>query len=125
MTRVARATLIAVGGIAVALGVVGMIVPGMPTTVFLIVASYCFARSSPALDAWLHNHRWFGAGLRRFRETGGMPRRAKVAALLSMWAGVSLSLLLLGSTGRLVVLALAIVGTATIAWGVKSIEPTE
>ncbi len=125
MTRVARATLIAIGGIAVALGVIGMLVPGMPTTVFLIIASYCFARSSPALDAWLHNHRWFGASLRRFRETGGMPRRAKIVALLSMWAGVSFSLLLLGPTGRLVVLALAIAGTATIAMGVKTTDPTD
>ena len=114
--------LIAVGCVSVALGVIGMIVPGMPTTVFLIIASYCFARSSPALEAWLHAHPWFGASLRRFRDTGGMPRRAKFMALLSMWIGVSLSLIVLGSIGRIAVFTLGLVGTATIAFWVKTVD---
>lgn len=122
-SRTVRALYIAAGCVSVALGAIGAVVPGMPTTVFLIAASYCFARSSPALDAWLHNHRWLGGTLRRYRETGGMTRRAKMTALLSMWCGVSLSLLVLGTTGRLVTLCLGLAGTVTIAWRVKSIDP--
>lgn len=118
-----RPLFIALGCVAVALGAIGAVVPGMPTTIFLIVASYFFARSSPALDAWLHNHRWFGQPLRRYRETGGMTRRAKRMALLSMWIGVALSLFALGSTGRLVTISLGIIGTAVIVWRVKTVHP--
>lgn len=117
-----RPLFVALGCASVALGAIGAVVPGMPTTVFLIIASYFFARSSPALDAWLHNHRWFGRGLRRFRETGGMPRRAKVIAMLSMWTGVLLSALVLGWTGRAVTIALGLAGTVAIGWGVKTVE---
>jgi uncharacterized membrane protein YbaN (DUF454 family) len=97
----------------------------MPTTVFLILASYFFARSSPRLDQWLLTHRWFGPPLRRFRETGGMPWRAKLAALASMWLAVLIStgLLLRASAGAAaaVALGLAVAGTLTILFWVRTV----
>lgn len=64
----------------VALGVIGAFLPVMPTTIFLIIAAWCFARSSPELEAWLLNHRVFGATLRNWRERGAISRRAKLMA---------------------------------------------
>lgn len=111
------------GCVSVALGAIGTVVPGMPTTVFLIVASYLFARSSPSLDAWLHRNRYFGPSLRRFHETGGMARRTKIVALASMWTGITLSLIALsrvGTTAQIVTLALGVVGTITLVWFVRT-----
>lgn len=70
-----------------ALGLIGAFVPLMPTTVFLILAAGCFARSSPRLEAWLLNHPRFGAALRSWRSHRAVPRRAKQAAVVGMAAG--------------------------------------
>lgn len=66
------------------LGVVGLILPLMPGTVFLIVAAWCFSRSSPRFEAWLLGHPRLGPHVRRWRETGAISRRAKYLACGSM-----------------------------------------
>jgi len=70
-----------------ALGLIGALVPLMPTTVFLILATGCFARSSPRLEAWLLNHPRFGAALRSWRSHRAVPRRAKQMAVAGMATG--------------------------------------
>lgn len=66
------------------LGVVGLILPLMPGTVFLILAAWCFSRSSPRFEAWLLGHPRLGPHVRRWRETGAISRRAKYLACGSM-----------------------------------------
>ena len=122
-TRVGRAVYAALGLLSVALAIAGVFVPGLPTTVFVIAASYLFSRSSPTLAAWLERNRWLGPSLRRFRETRGMPAKSKAAALASMWTGVGASLYALaGISGvaQAVALSLALVGTATILLYVRT-----
>lgn len=118
-----RALYGALGLVAVALAILGVFVPGLPTTVFVIAASYLFSRSSQTLSAWLEQHRWLGPPLRRFRETRGMPAKSKVLALLSMWAGVGTSLYVLAAVGaaaQLAALSLALAGTAVILFVVRT-----
>ena len=79
----------ALGVLSLALAIVGVFVPGIPTTEFVLAASYLFARSSPRLQRWLESNRWLGPSLRRFRETRGMPRQAKLLSLASMWTAIS------------------------------------
>lgn len=69
------------------LGVIGVFLPVLPTTPFIILAAACFARSSPRLEAWLLSHRIFGPLLRDWRERGAIPRRAKLAALVGCASG--------------------------------------
>jgi uncharacterized membrane protein YbaN (DUF454 family) len=110
----------------VGLGVLGAVVPGLPTTVFLLAASYLFTRSSPALERRLREHRRLGPYLARFAATGGMPRRAKAAALASMWAGIALSCVALAAVGtaaQAATVALGLVGTATLLCGVRTADP--
>jgi uncharacterized membrane protein YbaN (DUF454 family) len=78
------------GWLMVALGFIGAFVPLMPTTVFLILASWFFARSSPRLEAWLLGHPQFGSTLRAWNETGAVPRGAKIMACIGMAAGFGL-----------------------------------
>jgi uncharacterized protein len=118
-----RLVFVCAGCVSVALGAVGAVVPGMPTTIFLIIASYLFARSSPALDARLHRNRWLGPSLRRFHESGGMARRAKIVALASMWTGVTLSAIALArvsTTAQIATIGLGVVGTITLLWFVRT-----
>ncbi|HEY0853043.1 MAG TPA: YbaN family protein [Bradyrhizobium sp.] len=75
------------GWVMVALGVIGLIMPLMPGTIFLIVAAACFARSSPRLEAWLLDHPTFGRSLRDWRATGAIPRPAKAMACAGMAIG--------------------------------------
>ena len=72
------------------LGLIGVVVPGLPTVPFLIVAAWAGGRGWPALEAWLLNHPRWGPGIRRWRDHGAIPRRAKWAAsgMMALSAGV-------------------------------------
>lgn len=85
--------LIWIGGVlALALGVIGVFLPGLPTTPFVLLAAACFVRASPRAHAWLLAHRIFGPPLREWEIHRSVPRRAKAVALLMMAVSVSGSL---------------------------------
>jgi uncharacterized membrane protein YbaN (DUF454 family) len=88
--RLARGVWLALGLTCVALGFIGAVVPLMPTTVFLILAVACFARSSPRLETWLLDHPRFGPTLRAWRQERAIPRPAKIMACLGMTLGLFL-----------------------------------
>ena len=66
------------------MGVIGIIVPGLPTTVFILMAGWAAARSSPRLHAWLWNHRLFGPMLQDWTHGGRVSRKAKWSATIVM-----------------------------------------
>ena len=72
---------IALGSIFVAIGYIGIFVPGLPTTIFLILASACYIRSSKKLYNWLINNKLFGKFIKDYNEGRGMPRKAKISAV--------------------------------------------
>lgn len=74
------------GWLFVALGLVGIPLPVLPTTPFLLLALWCFARSSQRFHDWLYNHRLFGPPLREWQAYRVIPLRAKVIALGAMTA---------------------------------------
>lgn len=84
MKTLVRYLLMAFAGLCVALGVIGIFVPGLPTTVFILMAGWAAARSSPRFLAWLENHRLFGPMLRNWRETRSVSRKAKWCAAITM-----------------------------------------
>jgi len=110
-----RWLLAAAGVLAVALGGIGAFVPGLPTTIFLIIASYCFARSCPWLEERLLRVPLFAPYMRFIDEGHSMSTRARVISMTAMWASVLLSLAVLRASGRLsTALAVTIVGVAGI-----------
>lgn len=92
-SRVWRAILLVCGTISVALGVIGIFLPLMPTTVFLLLAAACYARSSERFYRKLVENRWLGGYIRRSREGSGMSRRHKTITLALLWAGILASAL--------------------------------
>ena len=86
-----RLLLITIGTVSLGLGVFGMFVPIMPTTPFLLLTAFCYGRSSDRLHRWLVSHPRLGVYLVGFLYGGGIPRRAKRAALLTLWPGIALS----------------------------------
>jgi uncharacterized membrane protein YbaN (DUF454 family) len=78
---------LAAGWFFVLLGFIGALLPLMPTTIFLILAVGCFARSSPRLEAWLLDHPQFGPSLRAWRESGAVSAKAKRLACGGMLLG--------------------------------------
>lgn len=74
----------------VAVGFIGIFVPLLPTTSFMVLALPCFARSSPRLEAWLLSHPRFGPCVRAWRAEGAVPRHAKIAACIGMAVGFGL-----------------------------------
>lgn len=79
-----RWLLFAAGWVFIAIGIVGVILPGIPGTIFLILAAWCFARSSPRFEHWLLTHPRLGPPVRQWRERGAIAPRIKAIALASM-----------------------------------------
>jgi len=106
-----------VGGLlALALGAIGIFLPLLPTVPFLLLAAFCFARSSETLHRWLLDHATFGPPIRAWEERGAIRRGAKWVASLSMAASVGLTLWL-GLSGWVVgSQAAALAAVAAFIW---------
>jgi uncharacterized membrane protein YbaN (DUF454 family) len=114
-SRLLRGLFLVAGLAFLALGLVGVALPVLPTTPFLILAAACFARSSRRLERWLVEHRRFGPPLRAWRERGAIAPRAKAAAL----AGTALGFLLFrlsGDPGPLATAAVALLMLAGLGY---------
>jgi len=76
------------------LGILGIVLPLLPTTPFLLLAAACYARGSERFYDWLLNHRWFGKYIHNYRSGSGIPIRAKVISLIVLWLTIVLSSIL-------------------------------
>lgn len=112
------------GWLSVAIGGLGVVVPGLPTTIFFIIAAACFSRSSPRFERWVLDLPRIGPMVSDYRAGLGMPRRAKRYAIATIVVVSSLSsgLALEDLRWRLVIVVLAAVGVAYVGWRVPSRE---
>ena len=101
-----------------AIGLIGIVVPGLPTTIFMILAAACYFRSSQGLYNWVINHKYFGSHVKNYREGKGMPLRAKVLSLSMMWIFVLYAIFFALATKllalKIIVFLAASIGTRTI-----------
>jgi uncharacterized protein len=86
-----KALLIFLGSLFLVIGIVGIVVPGLPTTPFLLLSAALYLRSSKRLHGWLVNHRIFGKFVRNFQEGKTWTRASKIISILIMWGMISLS----------------------------------
>ena len=110
-----RIAWIVLGCGAVGLGAIGIVVPGLPTTVFFVAAAACFSKSSPRLVAWVLDLPTVGPMVRDYRAGRGIPRRAKKVAVLMIVVFVGLAVWTLDATLLRVVVAVAgVVGVVVV-----------
>lgn len=95
--RVLRYVLLAIGWLSVALGVIGIFLPVLPTTPFLLLAAASFARSSPRFYQWLVHHPHLGPWIRDYLDGNGIPLKGKVYAISLMWLSIGFSCYLVPS----------------------------
>lgn len=100
-SRVGRYLMIALGWMCIAIGVVGVVVPGLPTTVFLLVAAWAFSRSSDRFQRWLLDHPHLGPPVADWRDRGAIPLKAKALAIVMMAASLSVIVFYVASDWRL------------------------
>jgi uncharacterized membrane protein YbaN (DUF454 family) len=106
-----RALWTALGAVALALGALGVALPLLPTTPFVIVAALAFGRGSPRLRRWLLRHRRFGPAIRDWEARGAIARPAKRLACAAMAAALALSALI-GLPGHVLAIQAACLGGA-------------
>ena len=94
VTHTARVTWALIGVASLALGALGVVLPLLPTTPFVLLAAFCFARSSKRLHQWLLDHNLFGPLIENWHEHGAISRRTKIVSLLSMIAIIAFSWLM-------------------------------
>ena len=80
--KISKYLLIALGWLCVGLAFIGVIIPGIPTTIFLIIALWAFAKSSKKLHAWLINHKKFGPILKNWQSHKVVPKNAKITMVI-------------------------------------------
>jgi uncharacterized membrane protein YbaN (DUF454 family) len=109
--------LLAAGVIAVVLGTTGIFVPGLPTTPFVLLASWCFYRSSPRLQAWLLQS-FLGKYIREYRDKGGLTVRKRISITLLMATMVAVSTVFFISSMpiRIVVWSAGVIGCIVVCF---------
>ena len=85
MNSAKKALLVAAGSLCIVLAVLGVFLPLLPTTPFLLLASACYVRSSERLHGWLMGNRLLGGYIRNFKERRGVPLRAKFVTVALLW----------------------------------------
>ena len=135
MKQAVRILLITAGVISIALGVLGIFLPLLPTTPFLLLAAACFIRSSRRLYDWLLKHRYLGPYIRNYRKHRAIPKRMKIILLVLLWATLGYSIIavvenllvriLLGAIGIAVTIHILSMKTLTAAMIEQSKESSQ
>jgi len=100
---------LASGFVALALGSVGVVLPLLPTVPFVILAAFCFAHSSPRLEAWLVDHHVFGLHIRNWRNQRAITKRGKRAAIAAFMVSILIALIFLKMPWNLIPVAAALI----------------
>ncbi len=89
--RLVRAFLLVGGTVCLVLGSVGIFLPILPTTPFLLLAAACYLRSSDRMHEWLLSNRWFGDYIKNYQEGRGVPMKTKMVAITILWVTILFS----------------------------------
>ena len=121
--RVLRGAFVAAGTFFLALGIIGLFVPLLPTTPFLLLAAACYSRGSRRLYAWLLGNRVFGRYIRNYREGRGITMQDKALSIGLLWLTILLSVLFVVQNlwVKIVLMAIA-VGVSTYLLAIRTLR---
>ncbi|MFC7061455.1 YbaN family protein [Halobacillus seohaensis] len=91
MKFLVKILLVIVGSLSLGLGIIGIVLPFIPTTPLLLLAAACFVRSSDTLYNWLMTNKYFGSYITNFREGKGIPLKAKIVGVTTLWISITYS----------------------------------
>ncbi len=114
--------LVAFGSISLFLGIIGIFIPVLPTTPFLLLTSFCYVRSSKRLHDWLINHKIFGRYIYNYITYRAVKKSTKIAAIIFLWISLSVSMLIVGSLHLTVFLCLVGIGVSIHLLKLKTME---
>ncbi|ALB65930.1 Hypothetical protein DUF454 [Cronobacter dublinensis 1210] len=117
-----RTILLILGWLAVVLATLGVVLPLLPTTPFLLLAAWCFARSSPRFHHWLLYRSWFGGYLRHWQQYRAMPPGAKPRAILVILATFAISLWMVRIFWVRVMLLVILSGLLIFMWRIPVVD---
>ncbi|NMA84189.1 MAG: DUF454 domain-containing protein [Epulopiscium sp.] len=95
MKRILNFILILLGSISLVLGIIGIFMPILPTTPFLLLSAFCYIRSSKRLYHWLINHKVFGQYIYNYLTYGAVKKNTKIVAILSLWITIPIAIFLI------------------------------
>ena len=121
-SAVRRAFLIVAGLLSVVVGAIGIIVPLLPTTPFLLLAAVCFVRSSDRLYRWLTTNRVFGSYLRNYQEHRAMPAGMKWCAISVLWLTIGLSIVAIDHLPVRVLLVVVAIGVTILIARIRTLD---
>jgi uncharacterized membrane protein YbaN (DUF454 family) len=122
LSFIARLVLNIIGSLSLGLAILGIFLPLLPTTPFLLLASACYLRGSERLHRWLMNNRVLGEYIRNFQERRGIPLRAKVVTIALLWASVLFSIYKVEILALEFLLVAIAVGTSTLILRMKTLN---
>ncbi|WP_154915022.1 DUF454 family protein [Klebsiella grimontii] len=117
-----RIILIIIGWLSVALGTLGVFLPLLPTTPFILLAAWCFARSSPRFHHWLLYRSWFGGYLRHWQQYRAMPPGAKLRAVMMILLTFAISLWLVNLTWVRILLLIVLACLLIFMWRIPVVD---
>ena len=125
-THPTRVLFILLGSVAVILGTIGVVVPGLPTTPFVLLASWCFYKSSPRLQAWLLQS-FLGKYIRDYKEKGGLTTRKRlyIIALMATMVSVSIIFFIPNKTVDIIVGIAGLIGCIVVGFVVPKAKEEE
>ena len=122
LSAIRRAFLIVAGLGSVAVGAIGIFVPLLPTTPFLLLAAVCFVRSSDRLYRWLTTNRVFGSYLRNYQEHRAMPAGMKWCAISVLWLTIGLSIVAIDNLPVRLMLVVVAVGVTILIARIRTLD---
>ncbi len=115
--------LIIVGSLSLGLGIVGVVLPLIPTTPLLLLAAACYVRSSERLYTWLVHNKYFGPYILDYREGKGIPLKAKVVGVSTLWISISYTVIFI--VPLVLVKALLVAIASYFTWFILHIKTRE
>lgn len=116
LTPIKRILFLIAGVLSLVLGVIGAFLPLLPTVPLILLAAFCFGRSSERLHQWLVHHRYFGPILENFQAGRGIPRRVKYRTIVIMWLSMGFSCWMVAKLWLCVMLIAIGVGVSAYLW---------
>lgn len=113
---------IILGTLSLALGIIGIVVPGLPTTPFILLTAWLYIKGSDKMHKWLISNKIFGKYILNFELNKGMTMQSKIVSTLMMWTMIAISctFFIESTTIRLVVIAMGVIGTSVMVFFLKT-----